>query len=152
MWITAGTMICAEDVSRFERTAALLSPRDKETKLSSAFFVRNSDRTYLLTARHSSLETNRSTEVLLPVKEPATSFQLVDASKPAGGDPWKLHRSADLALCEIDLEKLSEDHRKLVEQISLPIEQLDCSPVELSTRVECHGFPLGLGSAVARGR
>jgi len=141
--------LLAQDASltRFERVASVVSARGNERKLCTAFFVRHMERMYLASAKHSSLETNVSTEIGLPSIGALRIFRLADTLKVGGSDPWTVHKSADLAICELDLSKLSESIAKQVRSMSITPEDCDRKLPQRSRRIECVGFPLGIGVA-----
>ena len=132
---------------RFERVASVVSAHGKDRKLCTAFFVRHKERMYLVAAKHASLETNLSTEIALPSIGALRLFRLTDTLKVPGSDPWTVHKSADLAICELDLSKLSETIAEQVRSMSITTENCDQMLPQRSRRIECIGFSLGLGVA-----
>lgn len=133
-------------VERFQRVAAVLSTLEKDRKLCTAFFVSHKDKMLMVAAKHASLETNITTEILLPSKGANQRlFKLADIAKVSGANPWIVHKSADLAMCELDLSKLSAPLAEQVRSMSITVANCESVPPRRSRRIECIGFSLGLG-------
>ena len=134
-----------EGVSRFDRVAVMTSLVGQERKGSTAFFVTSGDDVLLLSTKHSALETNLTTEIALPSKGSLRVFRLSETTRKQGTNPWVNHGAADVAFCELNLDKLSADIRDQVEEMSISKEQFDRSIPLRSQRIEAIGFPMGLG-------
>ncbi len=134
-----------EPVSRFDRVVAITSLAGNERKLSSGFFVEHNSRFFLITARHSALEMNLTTEVALPSVGSLRIYRLVDSIPNPGSNPWIMHDCADLAVCRVDLNKLAESLRDQIKAMSLGINLCQRELPLRSTRIEVIGFPMGLG-------
>jgi hypothetical protein len=147
MTLQTGPRLMAQDgrVQRFDRVAAVLSTLPKDRKLCTAFFIAHHDRVLMVAAKHASLETNQSTEIVLPSKGKPQLFRLVETTKVVGANPWRVHKDADLAVCELDLSKMTEPASTQLKSMCIELERIERVPPKRSTRLECIGFALGLG-------
>lgn len=140
----------ADPIERFDRVAVVTSVLEKDRKLCTGFFVAHRDQLFLLTTKHSALETNVTTEVALPAEGPLRVFRLVDVAEAKGTNPWTMHGSADIALCKLDPSKLNASLRQQVELMSIPLEQFDREIPPRTQRIEAIGFPMGMGVTAER--
>jgi len=135
----------SEPMLRFDRVVAMTSVAGNERKLSSAFFVLYAERMFIVTAKHSALETNLTTEIALPSVGALRIFKLADAIQKPGVNPWIAHDSADVAACEIDLSKVGENFKQRIETMAIAVDQCQRKLPLRSSRIEVIGFPMGLG-------
>jgi hypothetical protein len=139
----------APAIERWDRAVCLLTEAKKsdgQPACASAFLVRDTEATYLLTAGHAAQETHARTRILYRAPDGSSQWIHLGALTTKDGDPWLGYENSDLSVMRIAGR---EAHARQIEQLaSLSIEfdsLMQDAPLR-TTEIEIVGFPMTLGT------
>jgi hypothetical protein len=136
-------------IERWDRAVCLLTEAKKsdgQPACASAFLVRDTDRTYLVTAGHAAQETHARTRILYRAPDGSSQWIHLGALTTKDSDPWLGYENSDLSVMCIAGR---EAHARQIEQLaslSIACEALMQDAPVRTTEIEIVGFPMALGT------
>ena len=91
----------ASAIERWDRAVCLLTEAKKsdgQPACASAFLVRHTDATYLVTAGHAAQETHARTRILYRAPDGSSQWIHLGALTTKDGDPWLGYENSDLSV------------------------------------------------------
>lgn len=134
-------------IERWDRVICLLEPRpDAAGNAGSAFLLKGDGKLVWVTAAHVAQFTSAKSRVLFRGPDGKSHWNILGDLTSRNGQPWRFHAQADLAVMEIDGERVETERFAALAALAIPITDIVAQTPPRTTKIEIAGFPMLLGS------
>lgn len=147
----AGDGTSETSVERWDRVICLLESRtdaagNKSGDAGSAFLLEDEDKLFLVTAAHVAQFTTAKSRVLFRGADGRSHWNVLGGLISGTGQPWRYHPRADLAVMEINGERVEPDRFAALAALAIPMTDIVVEAPRRTTKIEITGFPMLLGA------
>ena len=145
------SIACGQEskLMRWDRAVCLHTERKVDDGLpvfASAFLIEAHGQVYLITAKHSSQDSNAATRVVYRSKSGESQWVNLGGIVDSKTNPWLGYENSDLAIARLQENPDNGIYLKELRELAIPMDAIKTETPERTTQIEIVGFPLSLGS------
>lgn len=151
LWIVLSSFVHGQEppLERWDRAICLHTERkmsDGQSTMSTGFLVAKETEIYLVTARHSALDTHAQTRVVYRAKNGESQWVHLGGLVDVRTNPWLDYENTDLSITKLQEVGDKGIYLKDLRELAIPIDCLETETPGRTTPIEITGFPMTFGS------